>query len=355
MTEMTAPAGTYLLNGVITPDPGGTYSAANATSPTTDAPGTFSSPYALNQVSFQWDQRTPTVPLVFPNLTAVEDFYGTNSPQATQAKAFFGPNGVYNNTGAQFITVRVGLGQRCHLIGGNLYNDTLAQLQAINGTVSLTFDGFTYAGNINLASLTSAGFNGIHTAANLLEEALNANRPTAAVTTGDTIVPETATFMGYTSGAQLIVTQVLSGTIGIGGYITGKGLTPGTSSQLIADRGPAVPPATGEQYSLFSADGNVGSAAHPELITETYGKLTIGNVTSGTPVLGLQVTGNNILPKTVIDSNLSGTGAGSTGSSTTRRRGVPRRPRGKRRYSRSRSTATVCPSTPLQARTTFSP
>lgn len=310
----TSPAGTYLLNGVITPDPGGTHSAAGATAPTTDAAGTFSSPYALNQVSFQWDQRTPTVPLVFTNLTAVENFYGTNSQQATQAKAFFGPNGIYNNSGAQFITVRVGLGQRCHLIGGNLYSDTLKQLQAIDGTVSLTFDGFTYGGTINLSSLTTNGFNGVHETANLLEKTLNANRQTAAVTTGDTIIPETATFYGYTEGAQLIVTSVVSGTIGIGGYITGKGLTPGTSSQIIADRGPAVPPATGEQYSLFAADGNVGSAAHPELITETYGKLTIGNVSSGTPALGLELTdkANDLLPKTVIDYNLSGTGAGST-------------------------------------------
>jgi hypothetical protein len=50
MTNATSsPAGTYLNNGVITPDPGGTYSGPNATSPTTDAAGTYSSPYALNR------------------------------------------------------------------------------------------------------------------------------------------------------------------------------------------------------------------------------------------------------------------------------------------------------------------
>ena len=207
--------------------------------------------------------------------------------------------------------VRVGLGQRPHLIGANLSGDTLAQLQAINGAVALTFDGFSYAGNIDLSGLTSAGFAGVQEAGHLLQTALNAQRQTAAVTTDDTIVPETATFWGYTHGAQLNVENVVSGTIAIGGRISGAGLGVGTADQVIGDRGPK---AGAEHYSLFAGDGNVGSATHPVLITETYGILTIGDVKSGAVNLGLQVTdaAGDLVRDTAIDYNLSGTtGAGS--------------------------------------------
>lgn len=234
-----SPAGTYspTQDGTNFPDPGGTYSAAGATAPTDDPAGMYSSPYALNDVLWQWNQRTSTVPMSFTSETAVADYYGATSLEAEQAKEFF-----YGKTYAgvgQFITVRVGLGQRDHLLGGNLSTDTLAQLQAIQGTVSLQFDGFTYTGALNLVSdpnLVSAGFAGVMEVGHQLQDALNANRTIAAVTTNDTIVPGEAEFWGYTSGAQLYVTNVVSGTIEPGGYVTGKGLGTGTASQIIANR-----------------------------------------------------------------------------------------------------------------------
>jgi hypothetical protein len=307
---ITSPPGTYLPPGATAPvaDRGGTYSGWDATATTQDPAGTYSSPFALNETVFEWSQRTSTVPMVWTSETAVANFYGETSPQAAQASAFFGAN--YDGIG-QFITVRVGLGQRCHLIGANLSGDTLAELQAIQGSVALTFDGFHYSGNVDLSSLTSPGFAGVQEAGHLLQIALNADRQTAAATTGDTIVPETAKFWGYAQGQQLYVTDVVSGTVAIGGYVTGKGLGTGTVAQIIADRGPTT---GAEHYSIFFADGNTGSAANPVLMTETYGMLTIGGVKSGTVSTGLEITdaANDIAPNTAIDYNLSGTtGAGS--------------------------------------------
>jgi hypothetical protein len=313
-----SPPGTYWPSGATASvaDPGGTYSGTDATAPTQDPAGMYSSPYALNTVIFEWDQQTSTVPMIFNSETDVANFYGATSQEANQAKEhFYGKE--YAGIG-KFITVRVGLGQRCHLIGKNLSADTLAQLQAIQGSVSLVFDGFTYSGNVDLSKITDGGLTGtaatfyeVQEAGHLLQGALNSHPAAAAVTTNDTIVPEKATFWGYTSGAQLIVTQQVSGTIQVGGYVTGKGLGAGTTaSQIIAvGRGGDV-----NHDSFFASDGQTGSATNPVFMTETYGLLTVGDVSSGTVNTGLEVTdaANDVAVNTAIDYNLSGTtGAGS--------------------------------------------
>ena len=75
---------------------------------------------------------------------------------------------------------RVGLGQRPHLLGANISNYTLTQLQSINGSLALTFDGYTYSANINLSGVTS-----FTDAAHAIQAALNSHRQVAAVTAGE--------------------------------------------------------------------------------------------------------------------------------------------------------------------------
>ena len=103
---------------------------------------------------------------------------------------------------------RFGLGQRPHLLGANLISNlTLTQLQSINGSIALTFNGYTYSGHVNLSGVTS-----FLDAAGKIKTALDRNLQVAAVTTGSSITPATVSFTGYRQRAQLYVTSVPSGS-----------------------------------------------------------------------------------------------------------------------------------------------
>jgi hypothetical protein len=227
----------------------------------------------------------------------VANYYGATSREDREAKAFFAD---YAGTSATMLFTRVGLGQRPHLLGANISNLTLAQLQGINGSVALTFDGYIYSGYVNLSRTAS-----FKTAAHTIQLALNSKLQIAAVTTGDSIASESVSFTGYTRLNELYVTSVLSGSIEIGGIISGHGITAG--AHLIYQVN-GTPGGVGE-YSFFSFPGTV---SNPEKITETYGVLTVGAADSGTVGLGQEVTGAGVLPLTAIDGNLSGSGPGST-------------------------------------------
>ena len=90
--EIVSPPGMYLPPGATAPtaDPGGTYSAAGASAPTMDPAGTYSSPYALNRLFVVWKKTTPAnAVLSFHSATAVANYYGATSNEATLATEFF--------------------------------------------------------------------------------------------------------------------------------------------------------------------------------------------------------------------------------------------------------------------------
>jgi len=298
--KIVSPPGTYLPPGATAPlaDPAGTYSAAGASAPTTDPAGTYSSSSALTRLFIVATQITPANSVQsFHSVTAVANYYGATSREDSLAKEFFAD---YAGTSATMLFTRIGLGQRPHLLGANISNLTLTQLQSINGSLGLTFDGYTYSGNINLSGVAS-----FLDAGHAIQTALNSDLQVAAVTAGSSIAPESASFTGYTVRNQLYVTSVSSGSIEIGGIVSGHGLMSGAQ---IIQQVSGTPGGVGE-YSFFVEEGTVSK---PEPMTETYGVLTVGAVNSGTVALGEEVTGAGLVPKTAIEVNLSGSGPGST-------------------------------------------
>jgi hypothetical protein len=170
--------------------------------------------------------RTPigTVPS-FPTKDAVSAYYGPMSLEAQLAAVYF--NGFDNSDvkpGAlrfsQYPTAAVS----AYLRGGSLAAMTLAQLQALSGSLTAVVDGFTRtAASINLSSASS-----FSAAAAAIQTALNATPPTPAVVTGS-IAGTTLTVSAVTSGV-LAIGQVLSGTgvtagTKITGFLTGSGAT----------------------------------------------------------------------------------------------------------------------------------
>ena len=172
------PAGTYSPAGASAPiaDPGGTYSAAGASAPTTDPAGTYSSPYALTRLFLDPNPTTPaTGVLSFNSATAVADYYGATSFEASLANEFFAGYG--DAPATMLITRYSGGGGRPHLYGANLSNLTLEQLQSISGTLLIDFQGIPYSGPINFSGVRS-----FSVAAKTIQSELNFNLRVLAVT-----------------------------------------------------------------------------------------------------------------------------------------------------------------------------
>ena len=124
--------------------------------------------------------------------------------------------------------------------------------------------------------------------------------------TGSSITPESVSFTANADNDQLYVTSVSSGSIEIGGMISGPALRP---AQIINQLS-GTPGGPG-QYALFIPTGGGGSFTS-EKMTETYGVLNVGAVNSGTVALGQEVASAGVPPLTAIEYNLSGSGPGST-------------------------------------------
>jgi hypothetical protein len=194
-----SPPGTYSPGGLQTPitDPGGTYSAAGASAPTIDPAGTYSSPYALNRLVITWENITPANSVLsFDSLIGVENYYGVKSRETALAKTFFSQH--YDDTTATLMFTREDFGQRPHLLGANISNLSLADLQAINDDISVTFNNVVYSGNVNLSSASS-----FVDAADKIRTALNTNLPVLAQAKNCSITAQTTNFTGTFSRAQL--------------------------------------------------------------------------------------------------------------------------------------------------------
>lgn len=115
---------------------------------------------ALDLIGFMLTNN-PRVPIGsaprFPTSDSVSNYFGAGSPEANLASVYF--NGFNNSTKKpgslgfyQYPTAPVS----AYLRGGSLATMTLAQLQALSGTLTVTLDGTVKtSSNINLAAATS--------------------------------------------------------------------------------------------------------------------------------------------------------------------------------------------------------
>jgi Protein of unknown function (DUF3383) len=298
--EIVSPPGTYSPAGASAPiaDPGGTYSAAGASAATTDPAGTYSSPYALNRLFLLTSPNLPVgTVLSFSSLTAVQNYFGASSGEAKLASDFFAG---YAGTSATMLFTRYPYdGARSRVFSANLANLTRGQLQSIDGSLSLTLNGDTYSGHVNLSNVKD--FSG---AAIAIQNALNSDLAVLASTTGDSIQPESVSFKGIIIGDDLEVLSAPAGTINLGSQISGPGIPAGNE---IVSQLDGTPGGDG-LYNLFSRVGEVRS----ETMTVSYGVLTLGSVTSGTVAPGELLSGPGIASSTTILSNISGSGPRST-------------------------------------------
>lgn len=159
--------------------------------------------------------------LSFTSADAVGNYFGLTSQEYNEAAVYFagfiGSNSLPGTLlVAQYNTVAVS----AYLRGASIANLTLAQLQALTGSLSVTIDGVVKtAAAISLAAVTS--FSG---AAATIGTALGISGPTQATVTGAV----GATFTGLGNGTNLTASNV-TGLISIGDTVNvGAGVTAGT-------------------------------------------------------------------------------------------------------------------------------
>ena len=148
----------------------------------------------------------------FSSAAAVGAFFGLSSSEYSVAGVYF--QGFDNSTkkpGALLFTQYPASAVAAYLQGGNISALTLAALQALSGTLTIVFDGYTrVASSINLSGATS-----FSSAASLIQTGLNS------------ALPQEGSFTGVISGTTLTV-SALTGTLGAGQTVTGTGVTAAT-------------------------------------------------------------------------------------------------------------------------------
>lgn len=237
--------------------------------------------------------------LNFSSSTAVDNFFGASAHPSTLAGIYFeGFEGATQTPGLLKFAQCPQIPVSAYLRGGNVSTLTLAQLQALSGTLSIVVDGYTRnGGTVNLAAATS-----FTSAATIIQNALNTGAPQQASITGS-ISDGGATFTASIAGHVMTVTSVASGTIILGGTVTGTGVSAGTTvtTQL-----------SGTTGGIGTYNVSVAQTVASESMGEGYGILNATVIASGALAIGQTIAGSGVSSGTQITA--LGTGTGGTGT-----------------------------------------
>ncbi len=173
----------------------------------------------LNGMLLTTSARVPIGDTVsFSSDADVADYFGGSSTEAAQAAIYFdGWNGSLQKPSELIFTQYNQNAVSAYLRGGGLGSVSLAELQTFNGSLAVTFDGYTRtAGSVNLSGATS-----FSNAASIIQTDLNVAISTSATFTA-AIAGGVMTVSALSSGS-LGDAQTVSGTgVGAGVYITGQ-------------------------------------------------------------------------------------------------------------------------------------
>lgn len=149
----------------------------------------------------------------FPDAASVSSYFGAASALVSLAQVYFGGFTGSNKTPAAMLIAQYNRTDvAAYLRGGKISGLTLAQLQALSGSLTVIMDGYSHvAASVNLSAAAS-----FSAAASTISTALNASQPTQA------------SFTGAISGTVLTVSALASGTIAVGQTIAGAGVTAAT-------------------------------------------------------------------------------------------------------------------------------
>ncbi|MHB8272819.1 DUF3383 family protein [Bradyrhizobium sp.] len=233
---------------------------------------------------------------------SVTSFFGSGSAEDIVANGGAGKGSGYFGgfTGADVIPGAILFAQynqaavSAYIWGGNAGAAlTLAQLQALSGSLTVVMDGYSHV----ISSISLASYNSFSAAAAGIQAAFT--DPTEASFTASI----GANFTGSQSGINLTTTSV-TGIISVGDVIAGTGVTAGTT--IISQ---TSGPAGGAGVYVTSVSGTASSAS----CTASSTVLDITVDTDHTIAVGQTVTGSGVAAGTIITAQLTGT-AGQSGT-----------------------------------------
>lgn len=242
--------------------------------------------------------------LSFPTGPAVSSYFGAASSEAVVASggqtlggnpAGTGYFGGYENAtavpGALLVARYPATAVAAWLRGGTIPL-TLAQLQALSGSLTVVMDGYSHV----ISSISFASDNSFSAAAAAIQAAFT--DPTVSNFTASL----GASFTGSQSGTNLTTTSV-TGLISIGDTISGAGVTTGTTivSQTSG-------PAGGAGVYVTSVAGTASTAS----CTSTSNVLDVTVDTDNAIAVGQTLSGSGITGSPVITALISGTGGDGT-------------------------------------------
>jgi hypothetical protein len=230
---------------------------------------------------------------------AVTSFFGAGSAMDIIANGGVGKGSGYfagfaNSTkkpGAMLVTQYNQAAVAAYLWGGNAAAAlTLAQLQALTGSLTVVMDGYSHV----ISSISLAADNSFSAAAAAIQAAFT--DPTEASFTASI----GASFTGSQSGTNLTTTSV-TGIISVGDVIAGTGVAVGTTivSQTSG-------PAGGAGVYVTSVSGTASSAA----CTASSTVLDATVDTDHAIAVGQTVTGSGVTAGTLITAQIGGTTGG---------------------------------------------
>lgn len=245
--------------------------------------------------------RTPigTV-LEFPDAPAVSSYYGPSSSELTLAEGGPGKGTGYFGgfTGATAIPASMLVAQyntsavAAYLRGGNAFAAlTLAQLQALSGSLTVVVDGYSHV----ISSINFSGDNSFSAVAAAIQAAFS--DPSEASFTASI----GATFTGTASGAALTVSAVANGYISPGDTISGTGVPSGTK---------ILSQTSGTAGGIGVYQTSVATTASTASITGASSVLNVTGSVVGTITDGLLVAGSGVTGSPSILSQISGTAGG---------------------------------------------
>jgi len=220
----------------------------------------------------------------FPTLLAVQNYFGANSDEAIIAEIYFKG---FNNSNVK--PASIGFTQypatavAAYLRGG-AFGLTLAQMQTLNGPLTVVMDGYSHV--INTISLAS--YNSFSAAAAAIQAAFS--DPTEASFTGSI----GSGFTASGSSTNLTVSAVATGRISVGDTVTGIGIP--ASTTILSQ--------TSSSVSGASVTASIAGAV-----------MNVTAVGSGAVAPGQLLTGSGVAAGTVVVNQLSGT-AGGVGTYT---------------------------------------
>lgn len=235
----------------------------------------------------------------FSGGVAVTNFFGAGSAEDIVANGGSGKGSGYFGgfTGADSVPGAILYAQynqaavAAYLWGGNAAAAlTLAQLQALSGSLTVVMDGYSHV----ISSISLSGDASFSAAAAAITAAFT--DPTEASFTASI----GATFTGSQTGTNLTTTSV-TGIISVGDVIAGTGVTVGTT--IISQ---TSGPAGGAGVYVTSVSGTASSAS----CTASSTVLDVTVDTDHAIAIGQTLTGTSVAAGTLITAQISGTPGG---------------------------------------------